>query len=111
MDLPDFFDNECRGDLSAIDCSLIGNLCGSVLGRYAPHGICVRLSGVVMMRSAAAEARRQLAVLLSGSCTITATGETRCCGPGDVLLVEDTTGWGHSGDTSDGFTVLLISLE
>jgi quercetin dioxygenase-like cupin family protein len=57
------------------------------------------------------EARRQLAVLLSGSCTVTATGETRCCGPGDVLLVEDTTGWGHSSDTSDGFTALLISLE
>jgi hypothetical protein len=54
IDLPDFFDNECRGDLSAIDCSLIGNLCGSVLGRYALHGDRVRLSGVVVVGSAAA---------------------------------------------------------
>ncbi|HLK95175.1 MAG TPA: cupin domain-containing protein, partial [Nocardioidaceae bacterium] len=57
------------------------------------------------------EARRQLAVMLSGTCTITATGETRSFGPGDVLLVEDTTGSGHSSTTSDGFTALLVSLE
>jgi len=57
------------------------------------------------------EARRQLAVLLSGGLTITATGETRSFRPGDVLLVEDTTGPGHSSSTSDGFTALLISLE
>jgi len=40
--------------LSAIDCSLIGNLCGSVLGRYALQGDRVRLSGVVVVGSAAA---------------------------------------------------------
>ncbi len=57
------------------------------------------------------EARRQLAVMLSGTCSITATGETRSFGPGDVLLVEDTTGSGHSSATSDGFTAVLISLE
>ena len=57
------------------------------------------------------EARRQLAVMLSGTCTITATGETRSFRPGDVLLVEDTTGSGHSSTTSDGFTALLVSLE
>jgi quercetin dioxygenase-like cupin family protein len=57
------------------------------------------------------EARRQLAVMLSGTCTITATGETRSFGPGDVLLVEDTTGSGHSSTTSDGSTALLASLE
>ena len=56
------------------------------------------------------EARRQLAVMLSGSCT-PAPGEARSFGPGDVLLVEDTTGSGHSSTTSDGFTALLISLE
>ncbi len=49
--------------------------------------------------------------MLSGTCTITATGETRSFGPGDVLLVEDTTGSGHSSTTSDGFTALLASLE
>ena len=88
----------------------------------SPHGLSVSTpllaSAVVVVRAPAGgghpeqpEARRQLAVLLSGHCTITATGETRSCGPGDVLLVEDTTGPGHSSTTSDGFTALLISLE
>jgi quercetin dioxygenase-like cupin family protein len=87
-----------------------------------PHGLSVSTpllaSAVVVVRAPAGgghpeqpEARRQLAVLLSGHCTITATGETRSCGPGDVLLVEDTTESGHSSTTSDGFTALLISLE
>ena len=35
IDLPDFFDIECRGDLSAMSGSLIGNLSGSVSGGYA----------------------------------------------------------------------------
>ena len=47
MDLPDFFDIECRGDLSAMACSLIGNLSGSVSGRYAVWR-CARLSSAVL---------------------------------------------------------------
>lgn len=57
------------------------------------------------------EARRQLAVVLAGSCTVTASGETRTCRPGDLLLVEDTTGPGHSSTTGEGFTVLMITLR
>src|SRR6185312_7169671 len=49
------------------------------------------------------EARRQLAVILAGSCTVTASGETRTGRPGDLLLVEDTDGTGHSSMTDEGF--------
>ena len=57
------------------------------------------------------EARRQLAVVLAGSCTVTASGETRICRPGDLLLVEDTVGAGHSSMTDEGFTVLMVAIE
>ena len=57
------------------------------------------------------EARRQLAVILTGSCTVTASGETRTGRPGDLLLVEDTVGAGHSSTTGEGFTALMIALE
>ena len=42
------------------------------------------------------EHRRQLIVVVSGAVEVAATGETRTFGRGDVLLVEDTTGVGHS---------------
>jgi len=58
------------------------------------------------------EARRQLAVVLTGSCTVTvSSGETRTCRPGDVLLVEDTHGLGHSSSTTEGSTILMVALE
>lgn len=57
------------------------------------------------------EARRQLAVVLTGSCTVTASGETRICRPGDLLLVEDTVDAGHSSMTDERFTVLMVALE
>jgi quercetin dioxygenase-like cupin family protein len=57
------------------------------------------------------EARRQLAVVLAGSCTVTATGETRTCRPGDLLLVEDTVGAGHASMTDEGCTILMVDLE
>jgi len=41
---------------------------------------------------------------------ITATGETRTFGPGDVLLVEDTTGTGHSSRSATGFTAAVVVL-
>ncbi|MEV0716882.1 hypothetical protein [Asanoa sp. NPDC050611] len=57
------------------------------------------------------EHRRQLVIGVSGSVEVTATGETRAFGPGDVLLVEDTTGTGHSSQTSEGFVAAFILLE
>jgi quercetin dioxygenase-like cupin family protein len=56
------------------------------------------------------EARRQLAVVLAGSCTVTAAGETRTCRPGDLLLVEDTVGTGHASTTDEGCTVLMVDV-
>ncbi len=38
---------------------------------------------------------RQLLILLDGGVDITAGEETKRFGPGDLLLVEDTTGAGH----------------
>lgn len=48
--------------------------------------------------------RRQLVVMLSGGSAefTTSDGESRVVGPGDVLLVEDTFGKGHSTRTTDG---------
>ncbi len=40
------------------------------------------------------EHQRQLAIGVSGTVEITASGETRRFGPGDVLLIEDTEGVG-----------------
>jgi hypothetical protein len=56
------------------------------------------------------ESRRQLMICLSGSGEITASGETRVFRPGDVLLVEDVDGAGHSSSTSEGFTVTAVVL-
>ena len=57
------------------------------------------------------EASRQLVVLLSGSLDITASGETRTLTAGDVVLVEDTSGRGHSSATRDGGIALMIALD
>ena len=47
--------------------------------------------------------RRQLFVVLSGRGEGgTSTGQTIVLGPGDVLLMEDTTGRGHSARALDG---------
>jgi quercetin dioxygenase-like cupin family protein len=54
------------------------------------------------------ESRRQLIVCLSGSGEITASGESRVFRAGDVLLVEDVDGVGHSSSTSEGFTVVAV---
>jgi quercetin dioxygenase-like cupin family protein len=56
------------------------------------------------------EHRRQLIVGMTGRVEITATGETRTFGPGDVLLVEDTTGTGHSSRSGPGFTAAVVVL-
>jgi glyoxylate utilization-related uncharacterized protein len=57
------------------------------------------------------EARRNLVIVLSGEVEVTASGETRVGRPGDVLLVEDTTGTGHSSRTPTGFTALMVFLD
>jgi quercetin dioxygenase-like cupin family protein len=57
------------------------------------------------------EHRRQLIIGLSGSVEVTATGETRTFGPGDVLLAEDTTGVGHSSRSAVGFVAAVVLLE
>ncbi|SHN13215.1 hypothetical protein SAMN05443668_10376 [Cryptosporangium aurantiacum] len=57
------------------------------------------------------ESRRQLIIGLSGSAEVTATGETRTFGPGDVLLAEDTTGVGHSSRSTVGFVAAVVLLE
>jgi hypothetical protein len=57
------------------------------------------------------ENRRQLVFGVSGRVEVTATGETRTFGPGDVLLVEDTEGSGHSSRSSEGFVAAFVLLE
>ena len=47
----------------------------------------------------------------SPAAQITATGETGIFGPGDILLVEDTEGFGHSSRTSDGFVAAFVVLD
>lgn len=47
--------------------------------------------------------RRQYIVMLSGFVEIQVSdGETRTFGPGEILLVEDTTGRGHKSRSPDG---------
>ena len=57
------------------------------------------------------EHRRQLVVGISGRVEVTASGETRTFGPGDVLLVEDTEGSGHSSRSAEGFLAAFVVLE
>jgi hypothetical protein len=57
------------------------------------------------------EARRQLMICIGGSGHITASGETRTFRAGDVLLVEDVEGVGHSSATAEGFTVVVVVLD
>jgi len=54
---------------------------------------------------------RRLVVGLSGECEVTASGETVVLRAGDVLLVEDTYGTGHSSRSDTGFEGLMIVLE
>jgi quercetin dioxygenase-like cupin family protein len=56
------------------------------------------------------EHQRQLAIGMSGTAEITASGETRTFGPGDALLIEDTEGVGHSSRTLEGFVAAVVVL-
>jgi quercetin dioxygenase-like cupin family protein len=52
---------------------------------------------------------RELAVMLSGRAEYeVSTGERRELGPGDVLLLEDTTGVGHRSRNLGGERVMLV---
>jgi quercetin dioxygenase-like cupin family protein len=57
------------------------------------------------------EGRRNVVVVLSGEVEVTASGETRMGRPGDMMLVEDTTGTGHSSRTPTGFTALMVFID
>ncbi|SMP29587.1 cupin [Shimia sagamensis] len=53
--------------------------------------------------------RRQLFILLEGQVEgWTSQGETRVFGPGDRLLMEDTTGKGHGARPLDGEAVAIV---
>jgi hypothetical protein len=49
--------------------------------------------------------------IISGRVEVTASGETRTFGPGDVLLVEDTEGLGHSSRSAEGFLAAFVVLK
>lgn len=57
--------------------------------------------------------RRQLAVVLAGEVEVwTSNGDKRLLGPGDSLLMEDTTGKGHGARPLNGeASALMIALE
>ena|ERR1700754_2809127 len=83
----------------------------SVSQPYAASGVLFARVPAADSHPAQPEHRRQLVIGVSGSVEVTATGETRTFGPGDVLLVEDTTGTGHSSRTSDGFVAAFVLLD
>jgi len=54
--------------------------------------------------------RRQLMVVVRGSVETTASdGETRLFTPGSAILLEDTTGRGHSSRTVDGEVLIAVT--
>ena len=58
--------------------------------------------------------RRQLMCVMTGEFTGTASdGESRVFGPGDLLLLEDTTGKGHSTriTSSEPGLILVVTLD
>ena len=54
--------------------------------------------------------RRQLMVVIAGTMEATASdGETRLFAPGSAILLEDTTGRGHSSRTVDGEVLIAVT--
>lgn len=91
---------------------------------YAPPAPAVRLSprfpaaGVVLVQRSAGQGdwhgppTRQLTFVLAGKPEIeTSDGEVRRIQPGDLLLVEDTTGKGHISRTPAAEDVLLAIVQ
>ncbi|MGH9246528.1 MAG: hypothetical protein ACRD29_19900 [Acidimicrobiales bacterium] len=62
-------------------------------------------------RAQAPEPRRNWVICLTGSCDITASGETRTLRPGDVMLADDIDGRGHTSFTGEGYTAAVIPLD
>jgi quercetin dioxygenase-like cupin family protein len=55
--------------------------------------------------------RRQFVLLLSGGIEVTVSdGETRSCGPGSVVLVEDTIGAGHQTRALGSHECLFVTV-
>ena len=53
---------------------------------------------------------RQFMIVLAGSLDVTAGGETRRLSRGDVLLVEDTSGYGHGSTVLEDLTMAVVRL-
>ena len=54
--------------------------------------------------------RRQLMVVVAGTMETTASdGETRLFTPGSAILLEDTTGRGHTSRTVDGEVLIAVT--
>jgi len=53
---------------------------------------------------------RQFMIMLEGSLEISASGETREFSPGEVLLVEDTTGPGHGSTVLEDVAMAVVRL-
>jgi quercetin dioxygenase-like cupin family protein len=53
---------------------------------------------------------RQFAIMVAGKVQITASGETRTLTTGDVLLVEDTSGPGHTFTAIEDALIAIVRL-
>jgi hypothetical protein len=53
---------------------------------------------------------RQFMIMLEGSLEVSASGETRLFSPGDVILVEDTTGPGHGSTVLEDTAMAVVQL-
>lgn len=76
---------------------------GKVSKRLPATGIMIRETTVDFEDSWHRAPRRQYVISLAGGVEITVSdGETRRIGPGEIVLVEDTTGKGHITKSSGG---------
>ena len=53
---------------------------------------------------------RQLMIMLEGLLEVSAGGETRQFSPGDMLLLEDTTGPGHGSTVREDLAMAVVRL-
>jgi hypothetical protein len=77
----------------------------------------VRASAFMMLRlpagwtdAAHPTPARQFMMVMSGSVRVSAGGETRSFGTGDVLLAEDTTGGGHATTVVEDSLVAVVRV-
>ena len=56
--------------------------------------------------------QRQIFCVLRGCCVVTVSdGESRRAGPGDVILLDDTSGKGHSSRVAGAEPLLLLGIR